>query len=98
MNKNVLVNLELDINRNEEYKNLQITCNEILKKVKLNITSAIDTGKILERNYSIRHDKECTKIENDYIKIMTELDKRQIEVLCNELLELKKQNIAMKKP
>lgn len=97
MNKNVLVNLELDINRNLGYTNLQFDCKELINRSISNIKNAVSVGKILERNYSIRHDLECTKKENEYIKDITELDKKQIETLCNELLELKKQNIAMKK-
>lgn len=97
MNKQVFINLELDIKRNTEYKQLQNIYKKTLQIIKNNIYNHFSSGKIAERNYNIRHDAECTKKENEYINVIAELEYKQYNEMYNKMLELKKENIAMKK-
>lgn len=95
--KNVSINLEMNINRNLDYKLLQDIYKKSYSDIKMDVSLAISAGKYLERTYNIRHDSECTQKEYEVTKSITDIQFAQYEKMYNELLELKKENLAMRK-
>ena len=95
--KTIQISLEHDIKRNPEYINTQSQYHKTLQNIKSEIRNIFHSGKISERKYSIRHDLECENKEADYINKIAEIDYQKHETMYNELLHLKKENIALKK-
>lgn len=91
----IQINNESEVNTNSEYKHLKDTYKKTKKSIKSSIYNIFASGKLFERNYSIRHNAECEQKENEYIKQLTELDYKQHEQMYNELLRLKKENIIL---
>lgn len=95
--KKVFVNLEMDIKRNAEYIMTRDLYHKTKQEIRSDISNPFYSGKSSERNYSIRHDAECTKKDQEYLSTITDIQFSQHEKMYNEMLELKKENLALRK-
>jgi hypothetical protein len=94
--KTIQLNLELDINQDREYNYIKDVYKKTKQDINAHISNIFAFGKHAERNYSIRHDTECTNKENEYINSLAEIETIQYENMYNELLKIKKENVILR--
>ena len=95
--KTIEINKELEIRRNPWYKEITRKFTIDQPEIKSWIYSMIQTGKVLERNYSIRRDKECQAEQDERIKTYSDIEIRERTEMVQEIHRLAKENVALKK-
>jgi hypothetical protein len=92
----IQVNNELEVKRDIKYQYIKNTYKRTKQSIKAHISNILASGKHFERNYSIRHDVECTQQENEYINSLADIEFRQYEQMYNELLRLQRENTILR--
>jgi acetyl-CoA carboxylase carboxyltransferase component len=92
-----IINQDEDIDKNRDYKDLLDKIARIKIDFKQLVECIFETGSKWEDSYNIWHHKECYNKRKQYINKMTKLYTAQQQKLIDIIIQLKKENIILKR-